>query len=133
VVNVSAVEGQFLSTTTKTDKHRIPHWRMRRSNMMTRTSAPDFVQDGIHMNAVDYRMGDDEDPAAHAARKAIFRLQPASRHHRRRSTHRRSDLRRAPHEPRTYGTVLKDYKPRLLVARSRASRRVWPSGKTLLA
>jgi NAD(P)-dependent dehydrogenase (short-subunit alcohol dehydrogenase family) len=50
VVNVSAMEGQFYRT-TKTDKH--PHTNMAKAalNMMTRTSAPDFVKDGIHMNA----------------------------------------------------------------------------------
>jgi NAD(P)-dependent dehydrogenase (short-subunit alcohol dehydrogenase family) len=61
VVNVSAVEGQFYRS-TKTDKHPL--------NMLTRTSAPDFVNDGIHMNAVDTGWVTDEDPAAHAARKA---------------------------------------------------------------
>jgi len=39
-------------------------------NMMTRTSAPDYVRDGIHMNAVDTGWVTDEDPAVHAARKA---------------------------------------------------------------
>jgi len=69
VVNVSAVEGQFYRT-TKTDKH--PHTNMAKAalNMMTRTSAPDFVKDGIHMNAVDTGWVTDEDPAVHAVRKA---------------------------------------------------------------
>ncbi len=69
VVNVSAMEGQFYRT-TKTDKH--PHTNMAKAalNMMTRTSAPDFVKDGIHMNAVDTGWVTDEDPAVHAARKA---------------------------------------------------------------
>jgi NAD(P)-dependent dehydrogenase (short-subunit alcohol dehydrogenase family) len=69
VVNVSAMEGQFYRT-TKTDKH--PHTNMAKAalNMMTRTSAPDYVQDGIHMNAVDTGWVTDEDPASHAARKA---------------------------------------------------------------
>jgi len=69
VVNVSAVEGQFYRT-FKTDKH--PHTNMAKAalNMMTRTSAPDFVKDGIHMNAVDTGWVTDEDPAACAARKA---------------------------------------------------------------
>jgi NAD(P)-dependent dehydrogenase (short-subunit alcohol dehydrogenase family) len=69
VVNVSAVEGQFYRT-FKTDKH--PHTNMAKAalNMMTRTSAPDFVKDGIHMNAVDTGWVTDEDPAIHAARKA---------------------------------------------------------------
>jgi len=69
VVNVSAMEGQFYRT-TKTEKH--PHTNMAKAalNMMTRTSAPDFIKDGIHMNAVDTGWVTDEDPAVHAARKA---------------------------------------------------------------
>ena len=75
VVNVSAVEGQFYRT-TKTDRH--PHTNMAKAalNMMTRTSAPDFVKDGIHMNAVDTGWVTDEDPAAHAARKAGLGFSP---------------------------------------------------------
>jgi NAD(P)-dependent dehydrogenase (short-subunit alcohol dehydrogenase family) len=75
VVNVSAVEGQFYRT-TKTDKH--PHTNMAKAalNMMTRTSAPDFVKDGIHMNAVDTGWVTDEDPAAHATRKANLGFSP---------------------------------------------------------
>jgi NAD(P)-dependent dehydrogenase (short-subunit alcohol dehydrogenase family) len=75
VVNVSAVEGQFYRT-TKTDKH--PHTNMAKAalNMMTRTSAPDFVKDGIHMNAVDTGWVTDEDPAAHAVRKANLGFAP---------------------------------------------------------
>jgi NAD(P)-dependent dehydrogenase (short-subunit alcohol dehydrogenase family) len=69
IVNVSAMEGQFYRA-TKTDKH--PHTNMAKAalNMMTRTSAPDFVKEGIHMNAVDTGWVTDEDPAVHAARKA---------------------------------------------------------------
>jgi len=75
VVNVSAMEGQFYRT-TKTDKH--PHTNMAKAalNMMTRTSAPDYVRDGIHMNAVDTGWVSDEDPAAHAARKAELGFAP---------------------------------------------------------
>ena len=75
VVNVSAVEGQFYRT-TKTDKH--PHTNMAKAalNMMTRTSAADFVKDGIHMNAVDTGWVTDEDPAAHADRKANLGFSP---------------------------------------------------------
>ncbi|MEO7206270.1 MAG: SDR family oxidoreductase [Steroidobacteraceae bacterium] len=75
VVNVSAVEGQFYRS-TKTEKH--PHTNMAKAalNMMTRTSAPDFVKDGIHMNAVDTGWVTDEDPAAHAARKANLGFAP---------------------------------------------------------
>ena len=69
IVNVSAMEGQFYRA-TKTDKH--PHTNMAKAalNMMTRTSAPDYLKDGIHMNAVDTGWVTDEDPAAHATRKA---------------------------------------------------------------
>ena len=75
VVNVSAMEGQFYRT-FKTDKH--PHTNMAKAalNMMTRTSAPDFVKDGIHMNAVDTGWVTDEDPALHAARKAESGFSP---------------------------------------------------------
>jgi NAD(P)-dependent dehydrogenase (short-subunit alcohol dehydrogenase family) len=75
VVNVSAVEGQFYRT-TKTDKH--PHTNMAKAalNMMTRTSAPDFFKDGIHMNAVDTGWVTDEDPAVHAERKANLGFAP---------------------------------------------------------
>ena len=68
VVNVSAMEGSF-SRHTKTDKH--PHTNMAKAalNMMTLTSAPDYVRDGIHMNAVDTGWVTDEDPAQHASRK----------------------------------------------------------------
>ncbi len=75
IVNVSAMEGQFYRT-IKTDKH--PHTNMAKAalNMMTRTSAPDFVKDGIHMNAVDTGWVTDEDPAVHAARKAELGFAP---------------------------------------------------------
>ena len=68
VVNVSAMEGQFYRR-WKTDRH--PHTNMAKAalNMMTRTSASDFVRDGIHMNSVDTGWVTDEDPAALAARK----------------------------------------------------------------
>ena len=75
VVNVSAMEGQFYRT-TKTDRH--PHTNMAKAalNMMTRTSALDFVQDGIHMNSVDTGWVTDEDPAVHAARKIELGFAP---------------------------------------------------------
>jgi NAD(P)-dependent dehydrogenase (short-subunit alcohol dehydrogenase family) len=68
VVNVSAMEGQFYRR-WKTDKH--PHTNMAKAalNMMTRTSAIDYVRDGIHMNSVDTGWVTDEDPAVHAKRK----------------------------------------------------------------
>jgi len=76
VVNVSAVEGQFYRR-FKTTRH--PHTNMAKAalNMMTRTSAADYVKDGIHMNAVDTGWVTDEDPAEIAARKvAEHRFHP---------------------------------------------------------
>jgi NAD(P)-dependent dehydrogenase (short-subunit alcohol dehydrogenase family) len=68
IVNVSAMEGQFYRR-FKTDKH--PHTNMAKAalNMMTRTSAPDYVKDGIHMNSVDTGWVTDEDPVHIAQRK----------------------------------------------------------------
>ncbi len=68
VVNVSAMEGQFYRR-FKTDKH--PHTNMAKAalNMLTRTSAADYVRDGIHMNAVDTGWVTDEDPVAIARMK----------------------------------------------------------------
>ena len=68
IVNVSAMEGQFYRS-FKTDKH--PHTNMAKAalNMMTRTSAADYVKDGIHMNSVDTGWVTDEDVAEIAARK----------------------------------------------------------------
>ncbi|HEX4383057.1 MAG TPA: SDR family oxidoreductase [Myxococcales bacterium] len=68
VVNVSAMEGQFYRQ-WKTDKH--PHTNMAKAalNMMTRTSAADYVRDGVHMNSVDTGWVTDEDPQHHAERK----------------------------------------------------------------
>jgi NAD(P)-dependent dehydrogenase (short-subunit alcohol dehydrogenase family) len=68
IVNVSAMEGQFYRT-FKTPRH--PHTNMAKAglNMLTRTSAPDYVRDGIHMNSVDTGWVTDEDPADLAERK----------------------------------------------------------------
>jgi NAD(P)-dependent dehydrogenase (short-subunit alcohol dehydrogenase family) len=68
IVNVSAVEGQFYRN-AKTTRH--PHTNMAKAalNMMTRTAATDYHNDGIHMNAVDTGWVTDEDPEAIAARK----------------------------------------------------------------
>jgi len=68
IVNVSAMEGQFYRR-FKTDKH--PHTNMAKAalNMMTRTSAVDYVRDGIHMNSVDTGWVTDEDPLEIAQRK----------------------------------------------------------------
>jgi NAD(P)-dependent dehydrogenase (short-subunit alcohol dehydrogenase family) len=68
IVNVSAMEGQFYRA-FKTDRH--PHTNMAKAalNMMTRTSAPDYACDGIHMNSVDTGWITDEDPLEIAERK----------------------------------------------------------------
>ncbi|HMI90888.1 MAG TPA: SDR family NAD(P)-dependent oxidoreductase, partial [Polyangiales bacterium] len=68
IVNVSAMEGQFYRS-FKTDKH--PHTNMAKAalNMLTRTSAADYVKDGIHMNSVDTGWVTDEDVAEIAVRK----------------------------------------------------------------
>lgn len=68
IVNVSAMEGQFYRN-FKTTRH--PHTNMAKAalNMMTRTSAADYQNDGIHMNSVDTGWVTDEDPAGLAARK----------------------------------------------------------------
>jgi NAD(P)-dependent dehydrogenase (short-subunit alcohol dehydrogenase family) len=70
IVNVSAVEGQFYRT-GKTTRH--PHTNMAKAalNMMTRTAATDYHNDGIHMNSVDTGWVTDEDPSEIAARKAV--------------------------------------------------------------
>ncbi len=68
IVNVSAMEAQF-ARNKKTDKH--PHTNMAKAalNMMTRTSAADYVNDGIFMNSVDTGWVTDEDPLKHVVRK----------------------------------------------------------------
>ncbi|MEO5812097.1 MAG: SDR family oxidoreductase [Rhodanobacter sp.] len=70
IVNVSAMEGQFYRN-FKTTRH--PHTNMAKAalNMMTRTSATDYHNDGIHMNSVDTGWVTDEDPAALAAKKVL--------------------------------------------------------------
>jgi len=76
IVNVSAMEGQFYRT-FKSDRH--PHTNMAKAslNMMTRTSAADYVEHGIHMNSVDTGWVTDEDPAEHAAaKKAMHDFHP---------------------------------------------------------
>lgn len=69
IVLVSAMEGQFYRE-HKTDRH--PHTNMAKAalNMIVRTSAPDYLRDGIHLNAVDTGWVTDEDPVQLAARKA---------------------------------------------------------------
>ena len=76
IVNVSAVEGQFYRR-YKTTRH--PHTNMAKAalNMMTRTSAADYFNHGIHMNSVDTGWVTDEDPVEIAARKvADHRFHP---------------------------------------------------------
>jgi len=76
IVNVSAVEGQFYRT-AKTTRH--PHTNMAKAalNMMTRTAATDYFNDGIHMNSVDTGWVTDEDPIEIAMRKtAEHRFHP---------------------------------------------------------
>ncbi len=70
IVNVSAMEGQFYGH-RKTTRH--PHTNMAKAalNMMTRTSAMDYFNDGIHMNSVDTGWVTDEDPMPIAARKVV--------------------------------------------------------------
>ncbi len=70
IVNVSAMEGQFYRK-AKTTRH--PHTNMAKAalNMLTRTSAADYFQDGIHMNSVDTGWVTDEDPAQIAERKRM--------------------------------------------------------------
>lgn len=70
IVNVSAVEGQFYRN-FKTTRH--PHTNMAKAalNMMTRTAATDYHNDGIHMNSVDTGWVTDEDPVEIAKRKTI--------------------------------------------------------------
>ncbi len=61
IINVSAMEGQF-NRRSKTVYH--PHTNMAKAalNMMTRTSAADYVKDGIYMNSVDTGWITDENP-----------------------------------------------------------------------
>jgi len=76
IVNVSAVEGQFYRA-FKTTRH--PHTNMAKAalNMMTRTAATDYFNDGIHMNSVDTGWVTDEDPIEIATRKtADHRFHP---------------------------------------------------------
>lgn len=68
IVNVSAMEGQF-NRALKTSRH--PHTNMAKAalNMMTRTSAADYVKNGIHMNSVDTGWVTDEDDLARVVEK----------------------------------------------------------------
>ena len=68
IVNVSAMEGSF-SRGPRTDKH--PHTNMAKAalNMMTLTSAPDYLKSNIYMNAVDTGWVTEENPHGHSERK----------------------------------------------------------------
>lgn len=72
IVNVSAMEGVFYRA-FKRDTH--PHTNMAKAalNMMTRTSAADYIRDGIHMNSVDTGWITDEDPIEITERKRAER------------------------------------------------------------
>lgn len=61
IINVSAMEGQF-NRDSKTVFH--PHTNMAKAalNMMTRTSAADYANDGIFMNSIDTGWITDENP-----------------------------------------------------------------------
>ncbi|EKX46048.1 hypothetical protein GUITHDRAFT_70809 [Guillardia theta CCMP2712] len=66
IVNVSAMEGKFYRY--KSDQH--PHTNMAKAalNMMTRTSAQDYVKSEIYMTAVDTGWINDEKPMEIAAK-----------------------------------------------------------------
>lgn len=68
IINVSAMEGQFYRFKQTTH----PHTNMAKAalNMMTRTSAADYVKDGIFMNSVDTGWITDESPLSKKQRRA---------------------------------------------------------------
>ena len=68
VINVSAMEGKFYRY--KTPNH--PHTNMAKAalNMMTATSAAEYAERGVYMNAVDTGWINDENPLETAARIA---------------------------------------------------------------
>ncbi|MFD7322918.1 SDR family NAD(P)-dependent oxidoreductase [Streptomyces sp. NPDC059875] len=69
IVNVSAVEGRF-AVRNKTGGH--PHTNMAKAalNMLTRTSAGELAEQGVHMCSVDTGWITDENPAPRKARIA---------------------------------------------------------------
>ncbi|MGX9885250.1 SDR family NAD(P)-dependent oxidoreductase [Streptomyces sp. NPDC002276] len=69
VVNVTAVEGRF-AVRNKTAGH--PHTNMAKAalNMLTRTSAAELAEQGVHMCAVDTGWITDENPAPKKSRMA---------------------------------------------------------------
>lgn len=70
IVNVSAMEGQFYRRYKSTNH---PHTNMAKAalNMMTRTSAPDYISSGIHINSVDTGWVTDENPVGWATRREM--------------------------------------------------------------
>lgn len=68
IINVSAMEGKF-QRFKKEARH--PHTNMAKAalNMLTHTSAAEFAEDGVYMNAVDTGWVTDEDPVQLANRK----------------------------------------------------------------
>lgn len=68
IVNVSAMEGQF-AWSNKTSDH--PHTNMAKAalNMLTRTAAEDYAQNGIFMNSVDTGWITEEQPHPKKIRK----------------------------------------------------------------
>lgn len=75
VVNVTAVEGQF-DRAHKLARH--PHTNMAKAalNMLTRTSAAAWAEQGIHMNAVDPGWVSHEGPPAAVERAEALGFQP---------------------------------------------------------
>merc|ERR1712196_741647 len=69
IINVSAMEGKFYRYKGTTH----PHTNMAKAslNMMTRTSAADYVKSKIYMNSVDTGWINDENPLGKAARVAV--------------------------------------------------------------
>ena len=75
-------------------------------NMMTRTAATDYFNDGIHMNSVDTGWVTDEDPAEIAARKIVEqRFHPPLDIVDGARAHRRPDHHRLQHRHARVGTV----------------------------
>jgi len=117
IVNVSAMEGQFYRA-FKTDKH--PHTNMAKAalNMLTRTSAPDYLASGIHMNSVDTGWVTDEDPADIAARKvSVHGFHPPLDNRRRRRPDLRSNLCGPPDRATQGRAVPQRLPPHRLVSR----------------
>jgi NAD(P)-dependent dehydrogenase (short-subunit alcohol dehydrogenase family) len=75
IINVSAMEGKF-SRVNKNHFH--PHTNMAKAalNMFTRTSAQDYVKDGIYMNSVDTGWITDENPHQIKMKNLEKRIKP---------------------------------------------------------